>query len=141
MSHVVEDLFAQLLKLMMEKNLEGMLELIHEDAIFIDPHYPIERMEGKKAIRQGLIWGLETLAKPGFKIKKCHTSGNSGAVEVATHHVLKVGMEVKFPQVFLLEVNDGQLTRLQAFVPYRQPGIGGWIPRITGLWWKLTGKF
>ena len=140
MSQTTEDLFTQLLLLMMEKNLEGMLELIHEDAIFIDPHYPIERMEGKQAIRQGLTWGLETLAKPGFKIKKFHASENSGAVEVATHHVLKVGMEVKFAQVFIFEVNEGQLTRLQAFVPYREPGIGGWIPRITGLWWKLTGK-
>ena len=63
-------LFEQLLKLMMDKDLEGMLGLIHDDAVFIDPHYPMERMEGKKAIRQGLIWGLETLVKPGFEIKK-----------------------------------------------------------------------
>jgi ketosteroid isomerase-like protein len=133
-------LFDQLLKLMMDKNLEGMMDLIHDDAVFVDPHYPMERMEGKKAIRQGLIWGLETLVKPGFEIKKIHASEHSGAVEVATHHVLKGGMEVEFDQVFLFEINDSQLIRLQAFVPYRQPGIGGWIPRITGFWWRITGK-
>lgn len=140
MNQAAEGLFAQLLKLIMDKDLEGMMGLIHEDGVLVDPHYPIENMEGKKAIRQGLIWGLETLVKPGFEIKKTHASEDSGAVEVATHHVLKGGMEVQFDQVFLFEIKDGQFSRIQAFVPYRQPGIGGWIPRLIGLWWKITGK-
>lgn len=140
MSQNAAGIFAQLLNLMMDKDLDGMMDLIHDDALFVDPHYPMQRMKGKEAIRQGLIWGLETLVKPGFEIKKIHASEHSGAVEVATHHVLKGGMEVEFDQVFLLEISEGKLSRLQAFVPYRQPGIGGWIPRITGLWWKITGK-
>ena len=61
MSQDLENMFSQLIKLMMDKDLEGMLGFIHDDAVLVDPHYPVERMAGKKAIRQGLTWGLETL--------------------------------------------------------------------------------
>ena len=140
MSHEPSIMFETLLNLMMERNLEAMLDLIHEDAIVIDPHYPIERMEGKAAITRGLTWGLDTLVKPGFKVRQFYESENSGMVEVDTHHVLKGGMEVKFEQAFAFEIADGKLIRIQAFVPYRQPGIGGWIPRITGFFWRLRGN-
>ena len=140
MSHEPSIMFETLLNLMMERNLEAMLDLIHEDAIVIDPHYPIERMEGKAAITRGLTWGLDTLGKPGFKVRQFYESENSGMVEVDTHHVLKGGMEVKFEQAFAFEIADGKLIRIQAFVPYRQPGIGGWIPRITGFFWRLRGN-
>ena len=66
---------------------------------------------------------------------------NGGMVEVDTHHVLKGGMEVKFDQAFAFEICDDQFIRIQAFVPYRQPGIGGWIPRVTGFFWRLLSKY
>jgi len=47
-----------------------MLEMFDDDAVLTDPHYPIERMEGKEAIKRGLSWGLDTSAKPGFKIRR-----------------------------------------------------------------------
>ena len=140
MSQKAEEMFTHMLQLMMENDLEGMMNYMHADAVLIDPHYPVECMKGKKAIRQGLTWGLKTLVKPGFKVTRFHATDNAGAVEVDTHHVLQGGMEVKFDQVFIFEVKDNHFIRIQSFVPYRQPGIGGWIPRMTGLWWKLTGK-
>jgi ketosteroid isomerase-like protein len=138
-THEPSIMFESLLNLMMERNLEGMLDMIHEEAVLTDPHYPIERMAGKAAITRGLTWGLATLVKPGFKVRRFYEAENGGTVEVATHHVLKGGMEVKFDQVFVFEVRDGKFIRIQAFVPYRQPGIGGWIPRITGFFWRLRG--
>ena len=140
MTHEPSKMFEKLMNLMMERNLEAMLEMIHDDAVLIDPHYPVMRMEGKAAVTQGLTWGLETLVKPGFKVRQFYESKNGGMVEVDTHHVLKGGMEVKFDQAFAFEVCDGQFIRIQAFVPYRQPGIGGWIPRITGFFWRLRGR-
>jgi hypothetical protein len=116
-----------------------MLDLIHENAVVVDPHYPIERMEGKAAIAQGLTWGLDALVNPGFLVRQFYETENGGMVEVDTHHVLKGGMEVKFVQAFAFEVADEKLIRIQAFVPYRQPGIGGWIPRVTAFFWRLKG--
>ena len=139
MSYEAPAMFEALLNLMMERNLEAMLDMIHEDAVLTDPHYPIERMEGKAAITRGLTWGLATLVKPGFKVRQFYEAENGGVVEVDTHHVLKGGMEVKFDQLFVFEVRDGKFSRIQSFVPYRQPGIGGWIPRITGFFWRLRG--
>ena len=56
-------------------------------------------------------------------------------LSLVSNHVLKVGMEVEFDQVFVFEARDGKFTSLQAFVPYRDPGIGGWITRVTSAWW------
>lgn len=130
----------QLLERMMARDLEGVMALIADEAEIYDPHYPFPTMRGKPAIEHGLAWALDTLVKPGFVVRQRWLQGNAGAIEVDTHHVLKGGQEVKFEQVFLFETQDGRLTRLRSFVPYRPPGIGGWIAQITGMWWRLRGK-
>ena len=129
----------QLFKHFMAHDLAKALALFHDDAVIFDPHYPIPTMEGKAAIEQGLSWALQTLVKPGFEIRQHWYEGNSGVVEVDTHHVLKGGQEIEFEQVFLFEMRDGLIVRLRSFVPYRPPGIGGWIARLTGFWWRLRG--
>jgi ketosteroid isomerase-like protein len=130
----------QALARMMARDLPGFLALFAEDAVVNDPHYPFPTMEGKAALEQGLTWALDTLVEPGFEVREVWTKGDHGAVEVQTHHVLKGGQEIDFEQVFLFETRDGLITRLRAFVPYRPPGIGGWIARMTGAWWRLRGK-
>lgn len=130
----------QALGRMMERDLEGFLTMFAEDAVICDPHYPFPRMEGKAAIRHGLTWALKTLAKPGFEVREVWMNGNKGVVEVQTHHVLTHGPDLHFEQVFLFETRDGLITHLRAFVPYRPPGIGGWIARLTAAWWRLWGK-
>lgn len=124
---------------LMARDLAKALALFHDDAVIFDPHYPFPTMEGKASIEQGLSWALQTLVKPGFEIRQQWFEGNSGVVEVDTHHVLKGGQEIKFEQVFLFETRDDLIIRLRAFVPYRPPGIGGWIAQLTGFWWRLRG--
>ena len=133
-------LLEQALERMMERDLVGFLALFAEDAVVYDPHYPFPTMVGKAAIEQGLTWAMGTLVKPGFEVREVWMNGDKGVVEVQTHHVLKGGQEIDFEQVFLFETGDGLITHLRAFVPYRPPGIGGWIPRVTGAWWRLRGK-
>jgi hypothetical protein len=61
-------------------------------------------------------------------------NGQDAAVETATHHVLKQGMERNFPQVFIFEVADEHITRLQAYEPYGPHGIIGmflWVARLA----------
>ncbi len=122
------------------KDLEAVMGFFAEDAVLFDPHYPVQRMEGKAAIRQGMEWGLGNMEKPGFAIRHLWSDGDSGAVELDTHHIFKGGMEVKFDQIFVFEVQDDKLKRLQSYVPYAPPGIGGLLPKLTRLIWRLKGQ-
>lgn len=121
-------------------DLDAVMGFFTEDAVLYDPHYPVPRMEGTAAIRQGLAWGLGNLVKPGFTIRHFWSDGESGAVELDTHHIFKGGMEVKIDQIFVFELRDGKLKRLQSYVPYSPHGVGGILPKVTRLVWRLRGK-
>jgi ketosteroid isomerase-like protein len=43
------------------------------------------------------------------------------AVEVNTHHTMQDGAEVDFPQVFIIESENGQVTRWQSYLPFPPP--------------------
>lgn len=121
-------------------DLEAIMGYFANDAVLYDPHYPVARMEGTAAIRQGLAWGLGNLVKPGFTIRHFWSNGQTGAVELDTHHIFKGGMEVKIDQIFVFELQDGKLKRLQSYVPYSPHGVGGFLPKMTRLVWQLRGK-
>lgn len=132
----VEKMFA----LFAAKDLEKVLAAFADNALVFDPHYPLPEMRGKEAIRQGFEWGLGNVEKLGFAVRNFWTGENNAVVEIDTHHVLKGGMELKFPQVFVIEMRAGLVTRLQSYVPYPPPGIGGLLANVVRLMWKLQGK-
>ncbi len=123
-------------------DLAAVLSFFADDAVLIDPHYPNPRMVGKAAIETGLRWGFGSMRKMGFPIVNYFEdpSGQKAVVEVATSHVLSTGMQLNFPQVFVIEVRDGLVTRLQAYEPYGPGGIPGVVLALTRLIWRLTGK-
>ncbi len=129
-----------MLNAFVSKDLEKVLSFFAEDALVYDPHYPVPEMRGKAAIRQGFVWGLDSLKQPGFQIRNCWIDGNKAVVEVDTHHVIRGGMETKFPQVFVFESRDGLITRLQSYVPYPPSGIPRLLASVTRFQWKLQGK-
>lgn len=122
------------------KDLEKVMAAFADDALLYDPHYPQPEMRGKAAIRRGLEWGRSSMQKFGFPIRNCWIDGDKAVIEVDTHHVLQGGMELKFPQIFVIETRDGLVTRLQSYVPYPPHGIPGLVGMVTRLQWKLTGK-
>jgi ketosteroid isomerase-like protein len=122
------------------KNLEAVMAHFAEDAVFYDPHYPQPRMVGRVAIAQGMQWGMSSLEKPGFTLRHLWVDGNSAVVEVDTHHVIRGALETRFDQVFVMELRDGKLTRLQTYVPYGPHGMGGLVTAVTRLVWRLQGK-
>jgi ketosteroid isomerase-like protein len=97
-------------------------------------------MVGKEAIRQGIAWGLSSLEKPGFKVRRIWQDAHSGVAETDTHHIIKGGMQSKFDQVFVFEVRGGKFTRLQSYVPYPPHGTAGMIGNVTKVIWRLQGK-
>jgi ketosteroid isomerase-like protein len=140
---MAEDAKAVVEKLMnafIELDLEAAMACFADDAVLYDPHYPVQRMEGKEAIRQGLGWGIGNLEKAGFSVRHWWADENSGAVELDTDHVFKGGMNAKFDQVFVFEVSGGKITRLQSYVPYGPGGLGGLMAKATHLTWRMKGK-
>ena len=123
----------------MAKDLIAALALFADDALLIDPHYPEPRMKGRAAIERGLKWGLASLEKPGFSIRNRAAQGALEFYEVDTRHKLKLGPTIAFEQVFVVQMRDGKIVRLQAYEPYPAPGIAGVIRRVTWLTWKLRG--
>ena len=109
------------------KDLEAMMSVFADDAVVIDPHFPTPQMQGKTAIREGFRRAMNGMQSFGYTIVNyCESeNGQCAAVETATHHVVKQGMKLNFPQVFIFEVADGHITRLQAYEPYGPHGIIG----------------
>lgn len=124
------------------KDLDAMLQGMADDAVLIDPHYPQPEMRGKAAITKGLRWGFGSLEKFGFTVVHYFEAadGLSAVVEVDTNHVVKGGMKLHFPQVFVIETGSGLITRLQAYEPYGPHSINAAVLVLTRLAWKFTGK-
>jgi len=109
------------------KDLEAMMSLFADDAVVIDPNFPMPRMQGKAAIRKGFRGAMSSMRSFGYTIVNYFESenGQCAAVETATHHVLKQGRKLNFPQVFIFEGAGEHITRLQAYEPYGPHGIMG----------------
>src|SRR5690349_7198894 len=82
------------------KDLDAVLASFDDTAELFDPHYPVPHMVGKAAIADGLRWAFGGMKQFGFTIVNYCESANGElvAVEVATHHILKTGMHLRFPQ-------------------------------------------
>ena len=132
--------FEQLFGAFTARDLKTVMAMFDDNAFVYDPHYPIPERKGKAAIQRGFEWGLDGLAKPGFTIRNFWADGEKGVVEVDTHHVLKMGMEIRFPQVFVLAMRNGLVTRMQAYEPYPPSGIARLMALSARLAWKLQGK-
>ncbi len=121
---------------------QAVMALVADDGVFFDPHYPKPEMRGRAEIERGIDWGLGGVKSFGFTIVNWFpgAGGLSGCVEVDTHHVLKTGQKLNFPQVFIVESKDGKFTRLQAYEPYGPNGIGGLFLGFERLKWRFSGK-
>lgn len=87
--------------------------------MFIDPHYPEPEYRGPDEIRGALEWALENIVEqPGLTIRTMWEGDDTFAVEVDTHHTMQDGTEVDFPQVFIIETGNGQVTRWQSYLPF-----------------------
>ena len=118
------------------KDLETLMHIFAEDAVLIDPHFPTPLMQGKEIIRKAFQEAMSGIYSFGYTIVNyCESeNGQCAAVETATHHVLKEGMKRTFPQVFIFEMANGRITRMQAYEPYGPHGMVGvflWFARLT----------
>jgi ketosteroid isomerase-like protein len=124
------------------KDLAGIRALVAEDAVMIDPHYPVTRMVGWPQIGDGLRWSFGTIDTFRFRVVHGFESadGAHAAVEVACAHILRGVRPLAFQQTFVADVREGRITRLQAYEPYGPGGLVGWVLRLTRLLRQLRGR-
>jgi ketosteroid isomerase-like protein len=117
------------------RDLPAVLAAFAPDAELIDPHYPAPHMRGAAEIGDGVAWAFAGITQFGFTVTAYYerADGQGAAVEVATAHVLRSGMRLTFPQLFVVEARDGRITRLQVYTPHGPPGIGGLFLRAVRL--------
>lgn len=97
-------------------------EVWAEDGVFIDPHYPEPEYYGPDEIQAALEWALENIVEsPGFTIRNVCEDDETFAVEVETHHVAQNDTDREFPQVFIVEGENGQVVRWQSYLPFPPP--------------------
>jgi len=127
------DALEALLHAVEAKDLPGLKALMADGAVLVDPHYPVPRMVGWRAISDGLGWSFGTIETFRFAIihRSSGADGSHAAVEVGCDHVLRGGRHLVFHQVFVADVRDGRITRLQAYEPYGPGGLVGLVLRVT----------
>ena len=124
MSTITKTQIENLLNAFSNKDMPTLMASFADDAVFFDPHYPEPQLQGKEAIQQGFEFAFSTIQQPDFNIRHFWANAHSGAAEVDTHHIFHDGSEVRFPQLFVFEMQDNLLTRFQAYVPYPPPVQG-----------------
>jgi len=133
------DLLSAALRAVEAWDLPALADLVTDDAVFVDPHYPVTRMVGRAAISDGLRWAFGTMDALRFETVLGFESGDGrhAAVEVDCDHLLRGGRRLAFRQVFVADVRDGRIARLQAYEPYGPGGLVGLVLRATRLGRRL----
>ena len=133
------DLLEAALHAVEAKDLAAVRALVAEEGVFIDPHYPTPRTIGWTAISEQLRWAFGAIETFRFEIVHAFESsdGRHAAVEVDSRHVLRGGRQLVFRQVFVVDVADGRIRRLQAYAPYGPGWLVGWVLRLTRLGRRL----
>jgi ketosteroid isomerase-like protein len=138
----LHDLITRTFATVEAKDLDAMMSVFADDAVVIDPHFPTPQMQGKAAITEGFRGAITGMRSFGYTIVNYFESenGQRAAVETATHHVVKQGMKLNFPQVFIFEAADGRITRMQAYEPYGPHGIMGFFLFLVRLKKRFSRK-
>ena len=133
------DLLEAVLRAVEAKDLAAIRALVADDGVFVDPHYPTPRTVGWSAISEQLRWAFGAIETFRFEVVNGFESndGRHAAVEVDSGHMLRGGRRLVFRQVFVADVADGRIRRLQAFGPYGPGGLVGWVLRLTRLGRRL----
>ncbi len=115
------------------KNLDGFLALLTDDVELIDPHYPAPCMSGKAAVADGMRWLFGLMKSLRFEItdRFVAADGRRVALELTARHVAPGDRRLAVPQVFIIDLEGGRLSRIRAYQPYGPGGAIGVMLSIT----------
>jgi ketosteroid isomerase-like protein len=87
-----------------------------EDAVFVDPWYPGEEYHGPAGVRRAIEGGpRNVIERSEFVVRNFWSAETSCVVEVETYYRTADDSERAFPQVFVVEMDNGRVARWQAY--------------------------
>ena len=123
-----------------DNDIPAALTAFDVDAEFINPRSPNITMKGREEILDGLRWCLKRTKHVKYSIRHHYESesGLAASVEVTTTYISANGSKIEFPQIFIIEVGNGKIHRLQTYEPYDPKGEFNLTLMMARLIRKLT---
>lgn len=133
------ELIKRFFKAVESKEPDAVMAFFHDDAEFLDPHYPNVHMKGKDQILKGITWGLNGVKTFNFSEMNYfeNKNGSSASIEYDTRLELKNGQKLHYQQVFIIETKDGKISRCQAYETYGPHGMHKVMLMVTRLFNRL----
>lgn len=119
------------------KELDEIMKLFDENSVFVDANYPGGKLIGKKNILRGFKWSLKNATKLKFNILNCFVNNNLAFVEVFAEHELKFNLKYSFKEVFVIELENEKIKRLEAYLLSPPKNITSFISKLTNIFWKF----
>jgi len=121
LSELVDGVFAAI----EAKDISTTINFFFNESEFIDPHYPNIHMKGKKEISEGLAWSFKNIKVFSFIPVNYfeNEDGTQASIEMTTKIELANGRKQCFRQVFIIETNNGKISRCQAYQTYGPHGV------------------
>lgn len=123
-----------------KKDLGAVMDFYHSDIDFIDPHYPKVHMKGKNEVFKGLTWSFKTVKSFSFKTINYFENKDSTKASVEYDSIIELfnGKSFQFRQVFIIEMQNNKIRRLQAYETYGPHGMHKIMLLVTRLVHKIT---
>lgn len=114
------------------KDLDSLMSYFDEQAVLIDPHFPLKEMHGKPVISCGYKWAFQAMKNMDLKISNIFSAATQDAAvfELDVVYALRTGQVLRQAQTFVVEMNDQKITRLQAYTSHAPKGADGMLLRL-----------
>lgn len=132
-----KDVFLNFLDLYQKKDRDGILNMLSDDVLVIDPHFPITSMKGKAEVKRGLNWSFSGIRSTELEVITLSVDDSTVYAEVDTTHHLKIGITYNYVQLLKVEILQESIKSISTYVQYPPGGIRGILRRAFGLSWSL----
>ena len=132
------DLVESFVDLYRGKNRNGILDLMADEVVVSDPHFPVTTMIGKYNVKRGLNWSFSAISHSDINIISISANGPFVFVELDTTHYLKIGLKYQYVQVLKIEISNSKISSISTYVTYPPGGLRGLLRRGFALAWYLN---
>jgi ketosteroid isomerase-like protein len=133
-----KDLALRFIESYRNQDRDGILDLLAEDVVVSDPHFPVTTMIGKRDVKRGLNWSFSAIKRSDLEIVNLSVNGSRAHVELDTTHILKVGLQYHYLQLLKIEFANEKISSITTFVTYSPGGLRGFLRRGFALAWQVS---
>lgn len=118
------------------KNKKKILELLAENAVVSDPHFPLKTMKGHRELDRGLSWSFNAIKSTRLDVLDLKIDEDTAYVELDTTHTLKIGIQYRYVQLLKIRISEDKITHLDTYVTYSPSGIRGAFRHLYSVVWQ-----